>query len=181
MITVGILTVSDKAAAGEREDLSGATIMEMVKEIGGEVRHYALIPDEKNRIATQMKTMADQMELDLVLTTGGTGLSPTDVTPEATMEVIDKQVPGIVEAMRAEGFKSTPNAVLSRAVAGVRKKTLVINLPGSPKAVRESLSVVLNTLPHAIEIIKEEAGECAQTQSPESPPENPPSEASPRP
>jgi len=159
MITVAVLTLSDKGSKGEREDLSGPLIKEMLKSIDAEVKYYEILPDEKDSI--KEKIIKYSNEVDLILTTGGTGLSPRDVTPDATLEVIDRQVPGIAEAMRMEGLKKTNRAMLSRAVAGVRGKTLVINLPGSPKAVKENLAVILDALSHAIEKIKGDLSECA--------------------
>jgi molybdopterin adenylyltransferase len=159
MITVAVLTLSDKGSKGEREDLSGPLIKEMLKSIDAEVKYYEILPDEKDSI--KEKIIKYSNEVDLILTTGGTGLSPRDVTPDATLEVIDRQVPGIAEAMRMEGLKKTNRAMLSRAVAGVRGKTLVINLPGSPKAVKENLAVILDALSHAIEKIKGDPSECA--------------------
>ena len=159
MITVAVLTLSDKGSKGEREDLSGPLIKEMLKSIDAEVKYYEILPDEKDSI--KEKIIKYSNEVDLILTTGGTGLSPRDVTPDATLEVIDRQVPGIAEAMRMEGLKKTNRAMLSRAVAGVRGKTLVINLPGSPNAVKENLAVILDALSHAIEKIKGDPSECA--------------------
>jgi molybdenum cofactor synthesis domain-containing protein len=159
MITVAVLTLSDKGSKGEREDLSGPLIQEMLKRIDAEVKYYEILPDEKDRIKEQL--IKYSAEVDLILTTGGTGLSPRDVTPDATIEVIDRQVPGIAEAMRIEGLKKTNRAMLSRAVAGVRGRSLLINLPGSPKAVRENLEAILEALPHAIEKIKGDPSECA--------------------
>lgn len=161
MFTVGILTISDKGWRGEREDKSGEAIRELVGQLNARVAKYELVPDEKGLISRRLKEWADKEELDLIVTTGGTGLGPRDVTPEATLEVSEKLVPGIAETMRAESLKHTPHGMLSRGVAGVRKRTLIINLPGSPKAVRECLEVVMPALPHAIELIKGEAGECA--------------------
>ncbi len=158
MITVAIITMSDKGSRGEREDLSGPEIKEMIKGIG-DVRHYEVIPDEKELI--KEKLIDYSMKVDVIITTGGTGLSPRDVTPEATLEVIDREVPGIAEAMRAEGLKKTPRAMLSRAVAGVRGKALIINLPGSPKAIREGLEVIVDVIPHAVEKIKGSLKDCA--------------------
>lgn len=162
MFTVGILTISDKGSRGEREDLSGAVIRELVSRVGGEIRQYEVVPDEKEAIAERLKKWADILRLDLVLTTGGTGLTPRDVTPEATREVIERLAPGFSEAMRQEGLKKTPLSMLSRGISGVRARTLIINLPGSPRAVRESLEVILPTLPHAIETLRGEAAECAR-------------------
>ena len=135
MITVAILTLSDKGSKGEREDLSGPLIQEMLRTVSAEVKYYEILPDEKDSIKERIIKYSN--EVDLILTTGGTGLSPRDVTPDATLEVIDRQVPGIADAMRMEGLKKTNRAMLSRAVAGVRGKTLIVNLPGSPKAVKE--------------------------------------------
>jgi len=160
MITVAVLTLSDKGSKGEREDVSGLLIEDMLKGIGAEVKHYEILPDEKELIKEKLITYSK--EVDLILTTGGTGLSPRDVTPEATLEVIDRQVPGIVEAMRSEGVKKTSRAMLSRAVAGVKGRSLIINLPGSPKAVEENLAVILDVIPHAIEKIKGDPSECAR-------------------
>ncbi len=159
MITVAVLTLSDKGSKGEREDASGPLIREMLKRIDAVVKYYDILPDEKELI--KEKLIEYGKLVDLILTTGGTGLSPRDVTPEATIEVIERQIPGIAEAMRIEGLKKTRRAMLSRAVAGVRGKTLIINLPGSPKAVKENLEIILGVLPHAIEKIKGDTSECA--------------------
>ena len=159
MITVAVLTMSDKGSKGEREDLSGPLIKDMLKSIDAEVKHYDILPDEKELI--KEKLIKYSKEVDLIITTGGTGLSPRDVTPEATLEVIDRQVPGIAEAMRSEGLKKTSRSMLSRAVAGVKGRSLIINLPGSPKAVKENLAVILDVIPHAIEKIKGDTKECA--------------------
>jgi molybdenum cofactor synthesis domain-containing protein len=159
MMRVGILTVSDKASRGQREDLSGKVIREIVGQLPAQVVKYTVVPDDRARIEKELVRISEQV--DLVLTTGGTGLSPKDVTPEATACVIEKIVPGISEAMRMEGLKRTHYALLSRAIAGVRKTSLIINLPGSPKAVRENLEAILPAIPHAIETLKGEGGECA--------------------
>ncbi|HAA89636.1 MAG: Molybdenum cofactor biosynthesis protein MoaB [Thermoanaerobacterales bacterium 50_218] len=159
---VAVLTASDKGARGEREDRSAEVIKEMVAEIGGEVVAYDVVPDEKELLVEKLLEYADEKRVDLILTTGGTGLSPRDVTPEATHEVVEKVIPGIPEAMRAKGLEYTPHAMLSRAVAGSRGKTLIINLPGSPRAVRENLEVVLPAIPHALEILQGRGGECAR-------------------
>ncbi|OGW39355.1 MAG: molybdenum cofactor biosynthesis protein [Nitrospirae bacterium RBG_13_39_12] len=159
MITVAVLTMSDKASKGERQDLSGPMIGDMLKVIGAEVKYYEVLSDDKEIIKEKLSKYSS--EVDLILTTGGTGLSPRDVTPEATLEVIDRQVPGIAEAMRAEGLKKTNRSMLSRAVAGVKGRSLIINLPGSPKAVKENLSFILGAIPHAIEKIKGDTSECA--------------------
>lgn len=162
MITVGILTMSDKGSRGEREDLSGKEIERMIKDLPAEVRAYDVIPDEADIIKAKIKEFVDKKKLDLILTTGGTGVSPRDVTPEATKEVIEKELPGMAEAMRAESLKKTPNAMISRAVCGIRKQSLIINLPGSPRAVRENLSVVLPAISHAVEKIKGSQEECGK-------------------
>lgn len=162
MIKVGILTASDKGYAGERIDESGKIIMEAVKQIDGDVAHYSLVPDDREVIASSLVAMADDLGIDLILTTGGTGFSPRDITPEATLDVIDRQAPGIPEAMRLKSLEITSRAMLSRAVAGIRNRTLIINLPGSPKAVQECLEVIIPVLPHAIQIIKGQTGECGR-------------------
>ncbi|MFH1001934.1 MAG: molybdopterin adenylyltransferase [bacterium] len=162
MIKVGILTISDKGSKGEREDLSGKVIEEVVKKINGEVKYYQIIPDEKDIIQAELIKAVDKLHLDLILTTGGTGLAKRDVTPEATLEVIEKEVSGISEIIRSESFKKTNRAILSRGVAGIRKESLIINLPGSPKGVRESLEIILEALPHGIEILKGQAAECGK-------------------
>lgn len=154
MFTVGILTISDKASRGEREDTSGPEIRSMVARLGANVVAYTIIPDEQAIIEATLVDWVDEQHIDLILTTGGTGVGPRDVTPEATRSVIEKELPGMAEAMRLEGLKKTPNAMLSRALAGVRRESLIINLPGSPKAVRENLEAVLPAIPHAIDIIK---------------------------
>lgn len=150
-----ILTVSDSGFRGERTDVSGDVIEEMVKSIGIVISR-GLVPDDYDKIVNELKRMADDLEADLVLTTGGTGLSPNDITPEATVAVIDRPVPGIPHAMFRAGLEKTPHAMLSRATAGVRGKTLIVNLPGSPKAVREGLDSILPALPHAVEVIRED-------------------------
>lgn len=161
MIKVGIITASDKGSHGEREDLSAKVIEEIVAKIDGVVEKYTIVPDERYIISKTIVEFVDEYKLDLVLTTGGTGFSQRDVTPEATMDVIEKNVPGIAEAMRMKSLEITPRAVLSRAVSGIRKQTLIINLPGSPKGAREALGFVLDALPHGIEILKGTTGECA--------------------
>ena len=154
MITAGILTVSDKGSRGQREDLSGQVIREVLEQAGISVTGYRVIPDEKEDIRAVLREWADSGTMDVIMTTGGTGLALRDVTPEATLDVIDREVPGFAEAMRAKSLEKTPMAVLSRAVAGLRKDCLIINMPGSPKAVRECLEVVMPAVPHAVEIIK---------------------------
>ena len=160
MIKVGIITASDKGSRGEREDLSGPALKELVRDIQGEVVEYIVLPDDQKLLAEKMRSWCDDLELDLILTTGGTGFSQRDVTPEATLAVAERLVPGIAEVMRSESLKVTPKAMLSRAVAVLRKRTLIINLPGSPKAVRECWSAIASALPHGIQILKGEASEC---------------------
>ncbi|TWH49478.1 molybdenum cofactor biosynthesis protein B [Sporomusa sp. KB1] len=161
MYSIGIITASDKGSRGEREDLSGKAIAETLAQLG-EVKQYVIVPDEREVLSQAMINMADNEKIDIILTTGGTGLGPRDVTPEATLAVIDRQVPGIPEVMRAKSLEKTSRAMLSRAVAGLRGKTLIINLPGSPKGVRECLEVILPALDHGLAIMKGEAGECAR-------------------
>lgn len=162
MIKVAVLTLSDKGFRGKREDKSGPAIAKIIKKIDGKVINYDILPDKKNLI--KKKLLALCSKVDLILTTGGTGLTPRDVTPDATLEVIEREVSGIAEAMRYKGLKKTPNAMLSRAVAGVRGKTLIINLPGSPTAVKENLGIILPVLAHAIEKIKGSKKECARNE-----------------
>ena len=162
MIKIGILTASDKGHAGERIDESGKVIMEAVAQIEGEVSDYRIVPDEREVISSSLIDMADNLGIDLILTTGGTGFSPRDITPEATLDVIHRQAPGIPEAMRQKSLEITNRAMLSRAAAGIRNKTLIINLPGSPKAVKECLEVIMPVLPHAIQIMTGQTGECAR-------------------
>ncbi len=159
MIKVAILTLSDKGSKGERDDSSGPAIEEIVKKIKAEVISYEVIPDDKNRIKRKLISLSKKA--DLILTTGGTGVSPRDVTPDATREVIDYEIPGMAEAMRMKGLKKTPFAMISRAVTGVKGKTLIVNLPGSPKAVKENLSVILPVLSHTIEKLHGGTEDCA--------------------
>ena len=159
MIKVAILTLSDKGSKGERDDASGPAIERIIKKIDASVISYEVIPDDKGRIKRKLISLSKKS--DLILTTGGTGVSPRDVTPDATREVIDYEIPGIAEAMRMKGLKKTPFAMISRAVAGVRGKTLIINLPGSPKAVKENLSVILPILSHTIEKLHGSTEDCA--------------------
>ena len=159
MLNLGIITISDKAWQGQRSDKSGQAIRDSFSAVDSQVVKYEVIPDELDVIAQKLAQWADEGSVDVILTTGGTGLGPRDVTPEATLSVVDKVVPGFGEMMRDRTFSATPLSLLSRAVAGVRKKCLIINLPGSPKAVDECLEVILPAIPHAVEIIKGEVTE----------------------
>jgi molybdenum cofactor synthesis domain-containing protein len=158
MIRVGILTVSDLGSRGEREDTAGRTLGERIEAMGWVVECYEIVPDERGVISEKLREWADDARLDFILTTGGTGFADRDVTPEATLEVLDKQAPGIPEAMRAAGSKKTPMAILSRGVAGIRGCTLILNLPGSMKGAVESLEAVREALPHAIDVIQGRPG-----------------------
>ena len=160
---VGILTVSDKGARGERVDTSGAAIRELLAGLDAQVERYEVVPDEQAVIAGRLRAWADEDRLDLILTSGGTGLSPRDVTPEATLAVVDRLVPGMAEAMRQAGLSATPMAMLSRAVVGVRGRTLIVNLPGSERGVRQNLAQLLPVLPHALETLRGEAGDHVAT------------------
>src|ERR1700682_3545465 len=157
--SAAVLTVSDKAAVGQREDTSGAVIRDMLTSIGIEVARYEIVPDEQSAVAARLREWADDSVTQLIVTTGGTGLGLRDVTPEATKVVLEYEVPGIAEAMRAEGLRHTPMSMISRALAGVRNRVLIINLPGSPKGVRENLAVVLPVLQHALELLAGERSE----------------------
>jgi molybdopterin adenylyltransferase len=165
MFTVGILTISDKGAKGDRQDKSGEVIREVLSGMDVPIVNYDIVPDEKDLIVAKLVKWADEDGLDILITTGGTGLTPRDVTPEATLAVVDRIVPGFAEAMRAESLKKTPHAMLSRAVVGTRGKCLIINLPGSPKAVRECLEVILPSLPHAVETLKGQSDECGTSEA----------------
>ena len=160
-ITAAILTVSDKGSRGEREDTSSLEIRILLESVDIVVVHYDMVPDDKNLIAEKIMEFADEKKVDLILTTGGTGVSPRDVTPDATLEVIEKEIPGLTEFMRMKSATLTPHALISRAVAGIRKDSLIVNLPGSPKGARENLSFILPALRHAIEKIKGDPSECA--------------------
>ena len=159
MIKVAILTLSDKGSKGDRDDASGPAIEKIIKKMNATVVSYEIIPDDKNKIKRKLISLSKTA--DLIVTTGGTGVSPRDVTPDATLEIIDYEIPGIAEAMRMKGMRKTPFAMISRAVAGVRGKTLIINLPGSPRAVKENLSVILPILPHTIEKLHGSTEDCA--------------------
>ena len=159
MLNLGIITISDKAWRGQRPDKSGQAIRDSFSAVDSQVVKYEVIPDELDIIASKLAQWADEGGVDIIITTGGTGLGQRDVTPEATLSVVDKVVPGFGEMMRARTFSATPLSLLSRAVAGVRKKCLIINLPGSPKAAGECLEVILPAIPHAVEIIKGEVTE----------------------
>ena len=155
MFTLAVLTTSDMGARGEREDTSGEAIREILGPPDYQLKRYEVVPDDQAVIADRLSRWADEDGIDLIVTTGGTGLGPRDVTPEATLQVIHRQASGLAEAMRMETMKKTPMAILSRAVAGVRGRTLIVNLPGSPKAVRECLEVLKPVLPHALEMLQD--------------------------
>ena len=155
-IRCGILTLSDRSSRGERTDSSGPALVTLIQAEGWSVTKQALLPDEESAIREMLTSWADSNEMDLILTTGGTGFSPRDTTPEATRAVIERETPGLAEAMRAASLKITPHAMLSRIVTGIRKKTLIINLPGSPKGAVENLQVVIPVLPHAVQLLQED-------------------------
>ncbi len=161
-MNVVIITLSDKGYAGEREDVSGQVIHDLIASAGYSLVERILLPDDRTMISEKLKELCDLKICDLILTTGGTGFSVRDITPEATLDVIEREAPGICEAMRYHSLQITKRAMLSRAVAGIRKETLIVNLPGSPKAVKESLSFVLDDLHHGLEILKGSASECAR-------------------
>ena len=156
----GVLTVSDKGFRGDRQDTSGENLKKKLSENGFSVVAYSIVPDEVEAIGKVLIEWVDERHIDLIVTTGGTGVDPKDVTPEATQALIDREVPGIGEAMRQASFRITPHAVLSRNIAGIRKQSLIINLPGSKKAAEENLATVLAALPHALYKIKGGKGEC---------------------
>ena len=160
--TAAVITVSDKGSQGLREDTSGPALIALLEEHGYQVVYTALVPDEQDRIAAELRACADARQVALVLTTGGTGFAPRDVTPEATESVIEKRVPGIPEAMRAESMRITPNGCLSRETAGIRGSTLIINLPGSRKAAIENISAVLVPLRHGLEILRGVSHDCGK-------------------
>ena len=162
MYSVAIITISDKGSRGEREDLSGPAIIELITPLPAQVQFYQVIPDETESISATLKDCSDKLHCDLIITTGGTGVGPRDVTPEATRAVIAREIPGMAEVMRMESLKKTPHAMISRAVVGTRGQSLIVNLPGSPKAVKENLSALLPALSHAIDKIKGDIADCAQ-------------------
>ncbi|WP_312640411.1 MogA/MoaB family molybdenum cofactor biosynthesis protein [Hydrogenoanaerobacterium sp.] len=162
MFRVAIITLSDKGYAGEREDKSGEVIREIAEQNGYEAVSYALLPDDRVMLADELRRLCDNDLADLILTTGGTGFSPRDITPEATLDVAQKLVPGIPEAMRYSSLRITKRAMLSRSAAAIREKTLIVNLPGSPKAVRENLEYIITELHHGLEILRGKTGECAR-------------------
>ncbi len=161
-IRFAVLTISDRSSRGERADASGPLLASIVKENGGEAAHISILPDDRTAIRAELEAVADSGSVDIILTTGGTGFGPRDVTPEATRDVLEKEAPGLAEAMRAESQKKIATAMLSRAVAGIRKATLIINLPGSPKAARENLEAVLPALAHAVELMRDRVGDCGK-------------------
>jgi molybdopterin adenylyltransferase len=161
MIRAGVLTISDKGFRGQRKDLAGPLLVEILTEAGYRVVRQEVLPDDRERIAERLIEWVDKEGLRLVVTTGGTGVSPTDVTPEAMSMVVSYQIPGMAEAMRASSLAKTPHAMLSRAMAGVRRNSLIINVPGSPKAAGENLGVVLPALDHALAKIAGDTSECA--------------------
>lgn len=162
MFKAGVITCSDSSFEGTREDLSGKLICDLLEENGYEIGRYTVVPDSKEDIKREIKKMSDELELDLVLTTGGTGFGPRDVTPEATGEVVDRWANGIAEAIRNYSLSITRRAMLSRAVSGIRGETLIVNMPGSPKAVQESLDYILETLEHGLGILKDIEHNCAR-------------------
>ena len=155
-IRFGILTLSDRSSRGERADSSGPALAALIQAGGWSVTHQAILPDEESAIRSTLAEWADSGELDVILTTGGTGFAPRDVTPEATRAVIEREAPGLAEAMRAASLQITPHAMLSRIITGIRKRTLIINLPGSPKGAVENLQVALPVLPHAVQLLRED-------------------------
>jgi molybdenum cofactor synthesis domain-containing protein len=162
MFTVGIITASDKGAQGQRIDESGKVIQSIVRERGYTVVRYVVLPDDYEELSKEMIHMADDLKINLVLTTGGTGFSERDITPEATKSVIEREAPGVAEAIRAYSLSITLRAMLSRGLCGIRKKTVILNLPGSPKAVKESLEYVIDSMHHGLEILLGRTAECAR-------------------
>jgi molybdopterin adenylyltransferase len=157
-IRVGILTLSDRSASSERADVSGPALAELIHAQGWSVTKQAILPDNESTIRTNLIEWADSGQVDIILTTGGTGFAPRDVTPEATRAVIQREAPGLAETMRAESLKKTPHAMLSRAIAGIRGRTLIVNLPGSPKGALENLQTILPVLPHAVQLLTDDPG-----------------------
>lgn len=153
-IRAAVLTISDKGYRGERADASGPLLADLLREMSAVVVEQTIVPDEREAIARELARLADETQVDLIVTTGGTGPAPRDVTPEATQAVIEREMPGLAEILRWEGYRRTPLAVLSRGVAGIRGRTLIVNLPGSPKAVREGMEVLVPILPHAIQMLR---------------------------
>jgi len=160
-IRAAVVTMSDKASAGLRADASGPLLKQLLEEIGAQAEGPYVVPDDQSQIEQMLASLADAGKVDVILTTGGTGLAPRDRTPEATRAVADRLAPGFAEAMRGASLAVTPHAMLSRAIAGVRKKTLMVNMPGSPKACREHFAVIAPVLDHAVETLRGEAFECA--------------------
>ena len=161
--TAAVITVSDKGSRGERKDASGPLLCEILKEKGFEVVYTSIVPDEKEQIQAELIKCADEKGVALVLTTGGTGFSPRDITPEATMAIVERPTPGIPEAMRAESMRITPKGCLSRSAAGIRRRTLIINLPGSPKAAKENILAVIDPVEHGLEMLYSEgSADCAK-------------------
>lgn len=162
MYTAAVITVSDKGSAGLREDTGGPLVAQMLREAGYEIAYTSLVPDEQEQISRELIKTADELDIALTVTTGGTGFSPRDVTPEATIAVCQRMTPGIPEAMRWESLKITNRAMLSRAQAGIRGRTLIVNLPGSPKAIRENFAAVLPALDHGLEMLRGKKRDCAE-------------------
>lgn len=160
-VRAGVITVSDRGSRGEREDISGSVVRELLEGLPADVAAVRIVADEKDLIARAIIELVDDEKIDLVVTTGGTGVSPRDVTPEATRGVIDREIPGMAEEMRRESLKHTPHAMISRAIAGIRNQSIIINLPGSPKGARENLSVLMPALMHALEKVKGDPSDCA--------------------
>jgi molybdenum cofactor synthesis domain-containing protein len=156
VIRAAVLTVSDKGYLGEREDVSGPLLARIIRHLGAEIVSQTIVPDEREAIEAALLQLSHQLGLDLIVSTGGTGPTPRDVTPEATAAVIDRDMPGLADVLRLEGYRKTPMAILSRGVAGIRGKTLIVNLPGSPRAVREGMSVLEPILPHLVQMLRGE-------------------------
>ena len=169
LIVAGVLTVSDKGSRGERDDTSGDALDEALRTLGVASVQRAIVPDEREQIAAELRRWADETKVNLILTTGGTGMTTRDVTPEATLEVLERQAPGFAEAMRAGSAAKTPHAMLSRAVSGIRGKTLIINMPGSPRACGEQFAMIAPALPHAVEKLLDLGGDCAMPEPPPAP------------